>query len=99
MGLSCLALPDNEPARSGEIAIVKAFSMLEQPDFLVFMLISLAVAGMMQFYFVGSPRFMVDSGIPAKNTPGAMAIAQGVQAVATWFLLGLCLKDWASSGR
>jgi len=92
MGLSCLLLPTNEPAGSGEIPIVKAFTMLEEPDFLVFMLISLAVAGMMQFYFVGSPRFMIDAGIPAKSTPGAMAIAQAVQAIATFFLLGLCLE-------
>jgi MFS family permease len=92
MGLSCLLLPANLPKQTGEIAIVQAFSTLENADFLVFMLISLAVAGMMQFYFVGSPRFMIDAGIPAKNTPGAMAIAQAVQAVATFFLLGLCLE-------
>jgi hypothetical protein len=47
----------------------------------------------MQFYFLGSARFMMDIGIPAKNVPASMAIAQAVQAAATFFLLG-----WLISG-
>ena len=48
-------------------------------------------AGMMQFYFLGSGQFMQDMGIPAKNVPASMAIAQAVQAIATFYILGLML--------
>ena len=62
-------------------------TMLQDTNFLVFMIVSLVAGGLMQFYFLGSARFMMDTGIPAKNVPAAMAIAQVVQAVATYYLL------------
>jgi len=86
-------LPGNELARTGEIPIVKAFSTLANPSFLLFMIVSLVGAGMMQFYFLGSARFMQDIGIAGKNVPGIMGLAQAVQAAATWFLLSLVLSD------
>jgi len=92
MGVCCLTMLDtNELARTGEIPIVKALSMLSQTNFLIFITISLVVAGLMQFYFLGTARFMQDVEIPGKNVPAAMAIAQAAQAAATWFLLGLFL--------
>ena len=92
MGLCCLALlPTNELAKTGEIPLVKAFSMLTDLNFLIFIVLSLVLAGMMQFYFLGTARFMQDVGIPGKNVPAAMAIAQVAQAVATFCLLGYCL--------
>ena len=63
--------------------------MLRTPSFLVFFLISMAAAGMMQFYFLGTAQFMQDNGIASKNVPAAMAIAQATQAAATLLLLGL----------
>jgi len=88
MGVCCLAIvPTNELADTGEIPILQAFSKLQDVNFLGFMVISMVVAGMMQFYFLGTARFMQDTGIPGKNVPGAMAIAQVCQAVATFFLL------------
>ncbi|MCS7237601.1 MAG: MFS transporter [Thermoguttaceae bacterium] len=93
MALVCAAfLPTNEPARTGEVPILAALSKLESADFLLFFIVSLAAAGMMQFYFLGSARFMQDIGIAAQNVPGIMAIAQAVQALATWFLLGTVVK-------
>jgi len=65
--------------------------MLRSPSFLVFILISIVAAGMMQFYFLGTAQFMQDNRIGAKNVPAAMALAQAAQAVATWFLLGRLL--------
>ncbi len=65
-----------------------ALGMLKIPSFLVFLLISMAAAGTMQFYFLGTAQFMQDNGIAAKNVPASMAIAQAVQAAATLFLLG-----------
>ena len=47
--------------------------------------------GLMQFYFLGTAPFMQDQGIPAKNVPASMAIAQAVQAAATFFLMALFL--------
>jgi hypothetical protein len=65
--------------------------MLRNSSFLVFIVISITAAGMMQFYFLGTAQFMQDRGIAAKNVPASMAVAQAVQAAATWFLLGRLL--------
>ena len=92
MAVSCFLLPNTPPARTGEIPVVKAMAMLANSNFLIFIVISMVVAGMMQFYFLGTARFMQDMGIPAKNVPASMAIAQAIQAIATFFALGLLLK-------
>lgn len=84
----CLALPASPPQATGEIPILKTLAMLQQPDFLVFILISLFVSGMMQFYFLGSARYMMDRGISGKAVPASMAIAQAAQAIATLVALG-----------
>jgi MFS family permease len=91
MAAACLLLPATPPSGIGGIPIVEAFAMLKQPDFLVFILISLVVAGTMQFYFLGSARFLIDAGLPGSKVPGTMAIAQAAQAVATCFALGYFL--------
>ncbi len=77
-------LPSTPPAGD---AGGSALGMLRIPSFLIFLLISMAAAGMMQFYFLGTAQFMQDNGIPPKNVPASMAIAQAVQAAATLFLL------------
>jgi len=91
MVISCFMLPATPPARAGGVPIVKAFSMLEQSDFLVFILASVVIAGLMQFYFLGSARFMSDIGISARAVPATMAIAQAAQALATLYALGVVL--------
>jgi MFS family permease len=88
MAASCLTLPATPPTGAGEAPILKALTMLGDTNFLVFMVVSLVVCGLMQFYFLGSARFMMDIGIPAKNVPASMAVAQAMQAAATFFLLG-----------
>ncbi len=80
-------LPETLPQSTGGDSMKEAFGMLKTPSFLLFLLISMAAAGMMQFYFLGTAQFMQDNRIAAKNVPASMAIAQAVQAVATWFLL------------
>jgi len=85
-------LPETPPAGESEgIPVLQALSMLKNSNFLVFIVITMVAAGMMQFYFLGTAQFMQDKGIPAKNVPAAMALAQATQAVATWFLLGRLL--------
>ncbi len=75
MAAGCLALPATPPAGATEAPILKALAMLRDSDFLVFMILSLIITGLMQFYFLASARFMTDIGIQAKNIPAAMAIA------------------------
>jgi nucleoside transporter len=93
MGVSCFFLPNTPPVRSGELPIIKAAAMLGDHNFLIFIVVSMVIAGLMQFYFLGTAQFMQDMGIRAKNVPASMAIAQAVQAVATFFALGLFLKE------
>jgi nucleoside transporter len=87
----CLLLPGTPPAGKGGIPILDTLAMLARPDFLVFILASLVISGLMQFYFLGSARFMTDMGISAKAVPATMAIAQAGQAIATYFALGMIL--------
>ena len=87
MAASCLALPSTPPAGAGGTPVLKAMTMLQNTNFLVFMIVSLVAGGLMQFYFLGSARFMMDTGITGRNVPAAMAIAQVVQAAATYYLL------------
>ena len=102
MGICCIwLLPTNELAKTsvitmhniGEIPILQAFSALAgDSNLLIFMVISMVVAGMMQFYFLGTAQFMQDSGLPGKNVPAAMAVAQVAQAVATFFLMVVLIE-------
>lgn len=92
MAVACYLAPATPPKGTAEFPIVKAFGMLAQTDFLIFILVSTVIAGLMQFYFLGSARFMTDMGIPGKNVPATMGIAQAAQAIATFFLLGAMLE-------
>jgi len=93
MGISCFFMPSTPPAKSGEIPIFRAMEMLANTNFLIFIVPSIIVAGLMQFYFQGTARFMQDMGILSRNVPASMAIAQVIQAIATFFLLGLLLNS------
>jgi MFS family permease len=88
--VSGVALPQTPPsvAAAEGSSIGKALSMLQDSNFLIFIIISFAGAGMMQFYFLGTAQFMQDKGIASKNVPAAMAVAQVMQAVATLAALG-----------
>ncbi len=90
MGIGCLVLlPAMKPSGTGEMPIIKALALLKDSNFLVFIIVSMVFFALMQFYFLGTAPFMQDMGIPAKNVPASMAIAQAVQAVATFFLMAL----------
>lgn len=86
-------LPNTPPQDTGGDSMQAAFGMLKTPSFLIFLLISMAAAGMMQFYFLGTAQFMQDNRIAAKNVPASMAIAQAVQAAATLFLLSWLVAE------
>ena len=94
--LVCLIQPATPPqvvtaaagAEAGANPMMQAFGMLENANYLIFMLVQLAVSGMMQFYFLGTGQFMQDRGVSGKNVSAAMGMAQAVQAAATILLLG-----------
>jgi len=86
-------LPSTPPQDTGGDSMQAALGMLKAPSFLLFLLISMAAAGMMQFYFLGTAQFMQENRIAAKNVPASMAIAQAVQAAATWFLLSKMVAE------
>jgi len=93
MAICCLFLPSTPPARSPEAPVLQAINMLKNSNFLIFIIVSLVAGGLMQFYFLCSARFMMDKGIHAKNVPAVMAIAQVVQALATFYLLNKCITN------
>jgi MFS family permease len=92
MAVCCLLLPATAPAKTGDSSMQPLFDLVKTPDFLVFIVTSICVAGTMQFYFVGSGQYMMDRGISGKAVPGAMALAQVAQAIATWFALGKAIE-------
>jgi len=91
MGVGCFFLPDTPPAGAGTAPILKAMSMLKDSNFLIFVGVSMIFFALMQFYFLGTAPFMQDMGIPNKNVPASMGIAQAVQAIATVVLMGRLL--------
>lgn len=87
----CILQPATPPSGAEGVPMLKAVSMLGDSNFAIFILASLVVAGVMQFYFLGSARYLQDIGVSQKNVPATMAIAQAAQALATLFALGLFL--------
>ncbi|MCX6901402.1 MAG: MFS transporter [Verrucomicrobia bacterium] len=94
MTVVCLLQPATPPKGGGAGSpILQAIGMMSDPHFAVFIIVSLVVAGMMQFYFLGTARFLTDLGVSGKNIPAIMGIAQAAQALATLFLLGLLFDE------
>jgi len=96
MGVGCFFLPDTPPAESGTAPILQALSMFEDFNFLIFIIVSMVFFGLMQFYFLGTAPFMQDKGIPSKNVPASMGIAQAVQAIATVVLMALFIEKFGT---
>ena len=86
MAVSCLALPSTLPAGAGD-------TCFEGDDYAA----EYQFSGLYDCFpcgrgadavlFFGQRRFMMDTGITGRNVPAAMAIAQVVQAAATYYLL------------
>lgn len=92
MAATCVFLPATPPANAGTAPILAAFAMLKDANFLIFILVSMAVAGLMQFYFLGTAPFLQRIGVSVTNVPATMAIAQAVQTIATFVALGLFVE-------
>ena len=92
MGVYCFFLPNTEPA-GGEWPIVAALGMLKNNNVLILLIASFVLASQLQFYFLGTARYLGDLGVQDKNVPAVMTIAQAAQAVATYFALGFVLTE------
>jgi MFS family permease len=75
-----------KPASAGN-PLLDAIAMLANTKYLVFILVQMLVSGTMQFYFLGTGRFLQDRGVNGKNISAIMALAQVTQAAATILLL------------
>lgn len=70
----------------------EALEMFGNTNYLVFILIQLAICGMQQFYFLGTGQFLQDRGSSGKNVSAIMALAQVAQAASTILLLDWVIK-------
>lgn len=91
MGLLALFLPNTPPKGGDPWAFLKAFELLSDPSFLVFLIISFVVTTELQFYYVPTAAFLEDIGVKGRNVPAVMTIAQIAEMVGMFFLLGLSL--------
>jgi len=95
MGVLCLFLPHTPPKKeaTNPWAFLEALSLLKNPQFLVFMLISFVVTTELQFYYLPTADFLEKAvGIASKNVPLVMTTAQIAEMVAMGIFLGLLLK-------
>ncbi len=97
MGIACFFIVPLTPPAAVDAPILQAFfqgfTLLGDLNFAVFLTISLVLAGLMQFYFLGTAPFMQGMGVSSKYVPGAMALAQVAQAVATVVLMGFLMRE------
>jgi nucleoside transporter len=93
MGLFCFFLPNTPPPGTGSDAMpfLKAFSLIKNTNFLVFLVVSFILAAQLQFYYLGTAQFLGDIGVESKNIPAVMSWAQFVQTIATPLALGFCI--------
>jgi len=93
MAVLCISLPHTPPKREGvePLAFVKAFRMLRDANFLVFMIISFIVTTVMWFYFVLTAPFLEKIGVATTDVPGWIATAQLGEIIAMVILLPLLL--------
>jgi len=84
MAANCLTLPHTPPPGSPDevLPFVKALGMLKDPNFLLFLIIAFVAATQLQFYFLGTAKFLEDIGVENRNVPAAMSVAQAAQVVA-----------------
>ena len=89
MGVYCFFLPHTPPAHKAGAVLpfVQALSMLKDLNFLVFIALAFVVSTQLQFYFLGTARYLEDIGTPHSSIPGLMGIAQIAQVVAMALIL------------
>lgn len=97
MGGFCFTLPHTPPAREAPdpLAFRKAFVLLKDRNFLIFMLIAFVVTTELQFYYGPTPQFLEGPmKIPNKLIPATMTVAQIAEIIAMAILLPIGLRAW-----
>ncbi|MFN4033030.1 MAG: MFS transporter [Fimbriimonadales bacterium] len=98
--LACLALPHTPPAKEATdpLAFTKAFRLLRDPNYRVFLIIALIVATELPLYYVLTFPFLQSAGgavgITAENLPSWMTIAQIAEIFTIAFMLPAVLPIW-----
>ena len=89
MGTYCFFLPHTPPAHKAGAVIpfMQALALLSDRNFLIFMLLAFVVSTQLQFYFLGTARYLEDIGTPRATIPALMSIAQVAQVVAMALIL------------
>ena len=93
MGVFCLFLPHTPPPDepANPLAFMEAFKMLQDPNFLIFLIISFVVTTELQFYYVPTAPFLEDIGVQRRNVSAVMTIAQFAEIIGMAVLLPLLL--------
>jgi len=91
-----LALPNTPPKREGAdpLAFRRAFRLLADRNFAVFMIISFIVATELQFYYVLTSPFLEHLGVKPANTSTVMTLAQAGELFVMAILLPWLLPRW-----
>lgn len=98
--LACLALPHTPPAKEATdpLAFVKAFSLLQDPNYRVFFIIALIVATELPLYYILTFPFLQEAGkvvgITPENLPTWMTIAQIAEIFTIALMLPAVLPIW-----
>jgi Na+/melibiose symporter-like transporter len=93
MGIFCFVLPHTPPSETpgNPLAVVDAFKMLGDTNFLIFLIISFVVTTELQFYYVPTAPFLEDIGVQNRNVSAVMTLAQFAEIIAMWILLPMLL--------
>ncbi len=97
MGIFCFFLPHTPPEKESPdpLAFRKAFVMLKDRNFLVFMLIAFVVTTELQFYYLPTADFLNKAlNIPQTKVPMTMTVAQIAEILTMAFLLPVALRNW-----
>ena len=92
MGVYCFFLPHTAPA-GGKWPIVDALELLKDNNVLILLIASFILASQLQFYFLGTARYLGELGVQDKNVPAVMTIAQAAQTIVTYFALVFVLTE------
>lgn len=90
----CCFLPHTAPlGGTGDVLpFMKAFGMLSDVNFRIFLILSFVVSTQVWFYFLGTAPYLQDIGVQSKNVPAVMTIAQIAQAIFTLSAFGYFLS-------
>ena len=81
LGVYCFALPHTPPKL--DVPLLEALSLLNKGNFLIYLVVLFLVATQLQFFFLGTAPYLMDLGLPGRQIPAAMTVAQVAQVGAT----------------